>query len=235
MSAEVTRYPLPGLWQRIWLHVYDVVALGDATRCRGGAVGAARLCRFLGAVAALGFDLGLIVGLEKDAVERFFLELHPGVGVPIQLTRVALATATGAHVLTFPVSIGWTEIIVLLRKVVLEILFGANRQAIHDRVNAGNSARDDDGLVGLVRRVHPARELDDAFVESADVDRALAEYRIVAESFEDALFELFRWIQRALVIVIVVRVIGLVVAVVILIRRAGSSAAEPLANPVGQP
>ena len=53
-----------------------------------------------------------------------------------------------------------------------------------------HSARDHHCLVCLFLGIHPAGELDDSSFDTRDVDRALAQRRVVAECFEDSFIEL---------------------------------------------
>ena len=115
----------------------------------------------------------------------------------------------------------------------------ANGETIDDCLDPGDAPSDHYRLLGLVVRIHPAGQLDDSFVDRADVDCALAQYRIVAERLENALFELFgrrRAARRFLLVVIVRRRHSVIVRVRFELRPRARpppsrcDAAEPVAD-----
>src|SRR5947207_6696854 len=82
-------------------------------------------------------------------------------------------------------------------RIVKEVFLGSNRESVDDCLDAGDTARDDDGLVRLLVGIHPASKLDDAVLNGADVDGALTKRRIVAERLEHSFLELLRTVQRS--------------------------------------
>ncbi len=82
-------------------------------------------------------------------------------------------------------------ILVPVRRFVEAILIGTDDEPIHDGLDAGHSSRDDHRLMCFVFRVHPPGELDDSILDGADIDRTLAENRIVSECFQYSFLEFF--------------------------------------------
>ena len=197
---------LPGYFRwRGFKRICDVIAFRNAAWRNRRSIRSTSLRRFLGSRSSLGLDVSLFVGVQKNAIELFLLELLPRVGVPVDFRGVSLSPAPRSDVLAFPMSAGdsVTVLVVVFRQVLQKILLGANSEAVDHGVHAGDPTRDDHRLFSLVGGIHPAGELDDAVVESADVYRALTEDRVVAKCFENALLELFRRLERALVVVVV--------------------------------
>src|SRR5687768_5087957 len=213
--------------------VGDVVALRDASRRYRRSVGAAGLWRFLGPLSPLGFDVGLLVGVQENPVELLFLELLPGVSMAVDLGGVSLPSTSGADVLAFPLSCAHSVVgfVVVLSHIVQEILLGSDGEPVDHGVHARHATRYYHRLLRLVGCIDPARELDYAVVEGTDVDGALAQDRVVTERFEHALLELFGRLERALVVVVVR---ALVFFVFIFRRVAGLSSAKLFANTVGE-
>src|SRR3954469_6229497 len=112
--------------------------------------------------------------------------------MPVYFSGISLTTAPGANLLAFPMALGERRIAVfiLMRGFVEEIFVGAYGETVHDGRDARNSARNRDRLMRLFFGVHPAGQLDDAFVDRTDVNRALAQRRVVSKSLEHSFLEL---------------------------------------------
>src|SRR5438270_13514342 len=99
----------------------------------------------------------------------------------IRLIRRSLAPAARADRVALPMPFG--ELGSATRgaaRVVFEAGFiAADRQPIDDGVHIGDAAGDGDRMLGLLLRIDPAGELDDAVADGPDVHGALGEDRVV--------------------------------------------------------
>src|SRR5678815_376973 len=170
-----------------------VVRLGDTARSDGRAAGPIAANRALGASPTLGQRGGVIRRIANRVVRVLPAILEPGlrIGVAIHLRRRTLATAPRSDLATFPTCFGQRRVAFsnAAGGLLESALFVADRNAIHDRIDAGNAARYGHGMTGLAVVFDPAGQLDHAVVERTDVDGALAENRIVTEGFEDAFLQ----------------------------------------------
>src|SRR2546423_10175792 len=125
-----------------------------------------------------------------------------------------------------------------MRRVVEQVLVGANHQSVHYRLHPRNSARHHDSLMRFLVRIDPSRQLDDSIFHGPDIHSALAQYRIISECFEDSFLELLGTVQgrfRGIEIVVEIRIeFILVESFVIELLFFTSSAAESILDPVGQ-
>jgi hypothetical protein len=177
-----------------------VIGLRNSTGRHGGAVSATAAslpgrfpdCR-----------IGNLIGRGHEGFvlrQRSVFQNVLWIGVPVDVFGAPLAAPARADLLPVPVPLGerWIAVFIVMRRVVEEIFVGADAKPVHDRGDAWNSARYDDRLMRLVFGVHPARQLDDAVFDGADVDRSLAERRIVSERLEHSLLELLGAVERCL-------------------------------------
>src|SRR6185437_14215023 len=180
---------------RCRFRIRDVIAFRYAARCDGRATGAVAAYAALGARATLG-----------DAVRRFggvadrllgtrptLLEHDFRIGVTARVVGRALAGAASPDALTLPARLGQGGVTLLesTGRVLEPLFLVANRDAVDDRIDAGNAARNGDRVPRLGFVLDPSRELDDAVADRPDVDRALRQRRIVAERLEHPLLETF--------------------------------------------
>src|SRR5450759_3808151 len=172
------------------LGISDVIRFWNSARRHGGAVGATA-ARFPGRFLALRRVGDLVSRGHEGFVfrERSVFQNVLWIGVPVDLLGIALPAAARADLLSFPVAFREPRIaiFIVMCRVVEEIFVGADGEPVHDRGDAGNSPGHNDRLVRLLLRVYRAGELDDAVFDGADVDRALAQRRIVLESLEHSL------------------------------------------------
>jgi len=163
----------------------------------------------------------------------------------IDFSRRALASPSGADALSLPLTLGQRGIAVFVTvsEIVEQVFFCAHRQAIHDRVDSRYAARDDYRLLRLVLSIDPAGELDNSLVYRTDIDGALAQGGVVAESFEHPLLELLGRVELLVTLLIfeiivsfiieamvVGRVAHALIAFVFILGCAIADLAEPVAN-----
>src|SRR5450432_3681596 len=158
-------------------------------------------------------------------IEPFSFEHGLRIGVAIDLAGVSLAATTGADALALPDAAGNGRAFIQL--FVVEVggvrLLGADEQTADDGDDARNRSRHGHRVLRLLVRLDPTRKLDDSFADRADVDRALAEYRVATKGAKHTLLErrIAFGIRRD-VLALVEFVVVCLVEVVVRIRRMGS-------------
>jgi hypothetical protein len=205
-----------------WLRVIVADGTGRRVLRASGTVTAATTPA--ATTATLGGDtIDVLGGVAQGLIlsQPAILEWNSRIGVPIRLGRGTLAAPARTDVRSLPACLGQRRITFFdtARRRFELLLARTDGDSIHDRRDVRNTTSECHGVLRLVLALDPSGELDDSRSQRTDVDRALAEDRVVPEGLEHAILELF----VALVFLDLV-VLAFVVILVVILANFGSVA-----------